>query len=104
MGLLIHYFAAACDGDARWALAEGPRGEFLSVDGCGVEPVVSLGMFQELLTGKTLDEQLGDLSLRPLITTASDGHIAVTRLEEGFTHALAQPARRCWKRSPRRGH
>lgn len=90
MGLLIHHFAAASDNDTRQALAEGPGGQFPCVDGCGIEPLASLVMFQELLTGKTYYEQLADLGSRPLITSASEAHIAVTRLEESFTRALAQ--------------
>lgn len=89
MGLLIDYFAAPSDDDARAALAEGPGDRFPSTDGPGIEPVVNLGMFEELLTGKTFEQQLDDPASRPVIASANDDQILVIKLEDGFVRALA---------------
>jgi hypothetical protein len=80
MGLLIDYFAASSDDDARTALAAGPGDRFPSTDGPGIEPVVNLGKLEELLTGKTFDQQLDDPASRPLVASANDGQVLVIKL------------------------
>jgi hypothetical protein len=71
VGLLIDYFAASSDDDAHAALAAGPGDRFPSTGGPGIEPVVNLGMLEELLTGKAFDQQLDDPASRPLIASAN---------------------------------
>jgi hypothetical protein len=93
MGLLIEYFAASSDDDARAALAAGPGERFPSTDGPGIEPVVNLGKLEELLTGKTFDQQLDDPASRPLIASANDNHVLVIKIGDGFVRALASADR-----------
>lgn len=87
MGLLIDYFVAASDADARGVLEHGPGGRFASTDGSGIEPTVSLGQLEELLTGKTFGEQLEDPSYA-VIASSEDNEVVVIRLETGFVRAL----------------
>jgi hypothetical protein len=55
MGLLIDYFVAPADAEAALVLDGGPGGRFPVTDGSGIEPVVSLGMLEEMLTSKSFD-------------------------------------------------
>lgn len=89
MGLLIDYFVAASDDDARTVLDHGLGGRFASTDGSGVEPTAALGQFEELLTGRTFDEQLGDPASYEVIASSEDNEVAVIRLEPGFVQVLA---------------
>ena len=70
-------------------LEAGPGGRFPSAEGNGIEPVVTLGKLEELLTGKTFGQQLADPVSRPLIASGDDGNPLIIRLEDGFVRALA---------------
>jgi hypothetical protein len=89
MGLLIDYFVAPSDSDAQQVVDVGPAGRFPTTDGSGIEPTVNLGQFEELLTGKTFDQQLDDPESYKMIASANDHHNLVIRLEPGFVAALA---------------
>ena len=93
MGLLIDYFAAASDDDARAALADGPGDRFPTAGGPGIEPVVNLGKLEELLTGKTFEQQLDDPGSRPLIASGNDDQVLVIKLDDGLAGALAAAGR-----------
>ncbi len=110
MGLLIDYFLANTDdeaaavidwpgGPAKGSSKKGLFGKALpglpTVEGPGIEPVVNLGMFEELLTGKTFDEQLDDPQARPIVATRDGGERLVVRLGDDFASAIArsEPAR-----------
>lgn len=79
MGLLIDYFLASADeqaaavvdwpsGPAKGTPKKGLVGKALpglpTVQGPGIEPVVNLGMFEELHTGKAFGEQLKETEPR----------------------------------------
>jgi hypothetical protein len=89
MGLLIDYFAAPSDDDAVTVLEAGPGKRFPSLAGNGIEPVVALGKLEELLTGKTFDQQIADPASRPLIASGDDWSPVVIKLDDGFVRALA---------------
>src|SRR5260221_2685190 len=89
MGLLIDYFVAASDADARGVLQYGPGGRLTWTDGFGIEPTVNLGQLEELLTGNTFDEQLDDQASYAVIASSEDNELGVIRLETGFLRALA---------------
>lgn len=89
MGLLIDYFVAASDADARGVLQHGPGGRLTWTDGSGIEPTVNLGQLEKLLTGKTFDEQLDDQASHAVIASSEDNEVLVIRLETGFVRALA---------------
>jgi hypothetical protein len=87
--VLIQYFAAPSDEDAMTVLEAGPGRRFPSAEGNGIEPVVTLGMLEELLTGKTFDQQLADPVSRPLIASGDDDNPVIIKLGDGFVRALA---------------
>jgi hypothetical protein len=89
MGLLIDYFAAPSDDDAAAALETGPGDRFPATDGTRIEPVVTLGKLEELLTGKTFEQRLSDPASRPLIASAHDDSVVVVKLADSFVQALA---------------
>jgi hypothetical protein len=76
MGLLIDYFVAASDVEARTVLDHGLGGRFASTDGSGVEPTAVLGQFEELLTGRTFDDQLEDPASYAVIASSEDNDVA----------------------------
>jgi hypothetical protein len=63
-----------------------------TVDGSGIEPVVSLGMLEELLTGKTFDQQLADSQSRAIVATRDGGECMVHRLGDDFASAIGRSA------------
>ena len=86
MGLLFDYFVAASDREAAETIAwvGGPgagdpaeqRSGYEIVDGKGIDPVVKLGAFEELVTGRTFDERLADVPSEPLaIRDEGDGWV-----------------------------
>lgn len=89
MGLLIDYFVAPSDSEAQQIVDAGPTGRFPTTDGSGIEPTVNLGQLEELLTGKTFDQQLDDPESYKVIASANDDQMVVIRLEPGFVAALA---------------
>jgi hypothetical protein len=110
MGVLFDYFLADSDENAAAVIdwPGGPangvpkRGLFgkaipglPAVDGKGIEPTVNLGMLEELLTGKSFDEQLQDPQSRPIVADRDGGERLVIRIGEVFVSALAEasPAR-----------
>jgi hypothetical protein len=103
MGLLITYFSAGSD-EAAAATIDWPTGPeggpvkrllkrkepgHLSIDGHGIEPVVQLGMFEQLLTGKSFDSQLDDPASRPMVAIRDGGERLVVRIGDDFVDALA---------------
>jgi hypothetical protein len=105
VALLIDYFLASSDEQAR-AVIDWPGGPGKSapkkglfgrphtpglpmLEGPGVEPVVNLGMFEELLTGRTFDEQLGDPLSRVIVANRDGGERLVIRIGDGFISAIA---------------
>src|SRR5882724_10544288 len=76
MGLLFDYFVAPSDREAAdtisWIGGPGagdPAEQRLGyeiVDGKGIDPVVMLGAFEQLLTGRSLDERRADIPSEPL--------------------------------------
>ncbi len=105
MGLIFDYFLAPSDESAAavidWAggpaLGLAKKGLFgkpiaglRTVQNTGVEPTVTLGMFEELLTGKTFDEQLADPTSRPILANRDDGERLVIRIGDDLVTSLAQ--------------
>lgn len=109
MGVLLTYFPAASDELAAATIdwvggpQAGPKKRafrkqepgLLGVDGRGVDPVVELGMFEELLTGNTFDAQLVDPLSRPVVAVRDNGERLVLRIDDRFIEKLASvdPAR-----------
>jgi hypothetical protein len=89
VGVFFDYFVAPSDADAAQVVTEGPSGRYRSIDGEGIEPEVNLGQFQEMLTGKTFDQQLDDPESYKFVASANDGQKLVLRLEPAFVAALA---------------
>ena len=92
MGLLCDYFVAADDQQAEAVVdwVGGPQeGQLATLDGGGIEPVVNLGMFEELLTGKSFHEQLADPSSRPLVANRNGGERLVLRIDDNLIRAIA---------------
>jgi hypothetical protein len=109
MGLLIDYFLASADDQAA-AVIDWPGGPAKGIPKkglfgkalpglptleSGIEPVVNLGMFEELLTGKSFEEQLSDPQSRPIVANRDGGERLVLRIGDDFSSAIAQsdPAR-----------
>lgn len=101
MSLLLTYFPAASD-ELAAATIDWPGGPqagpkkrafrrqepgFPSVDGRGVEPVVDLGLFEGMLTGKSFDAQMADPHSRPIVADR-DG-VLVIRIGDEFMGQLA---------------
>lgn len=91
MSLLLKYFSATSDQAAATTIDRGPQSDptLHVVDGRGVEPTVQLGMFEELLTGKSFDEQLDDPQSRPIVSDRDGGELLVVRLDDNFVAQLA---------------
>ena len=105
MGVLFDYFVAENDeqaasvidwpgGPAKGLPKRGLFGKatpgFPVVDGKGIEPTVNLGMFEELLTGKTFGDQLQDPQSRPIVANRDGGERLVIRIGDALVTALAQ--------------
>lgn len=105
MGVIFDYFLAPSDDTAAavidWPAGPAPgvpkKGLFgkpiaglPTVQDSGVEPTVTLGMFQELLTGKTFDEQLADPISRPTLANRDGGERLVLRIGDDLVTPLAQ--------------
>jgi hypothetical protein len=105
MGVLFDYFVAPDDETAAavidWqggpALGVPKQGLFgkpiagmPTVEDTGIEPTVTLGMLQELLTGKTFDEQLADPTSRPILANRDGGERLVLRIGNDLVVPLAQ--------------
>lgn len=105
MGVLFDYFAADSDavasstidwpsGPSRGVPKKGPFGKAMpglpTVDGKGIEPVVTLGMLEELLTGRTFDDQLADPEARPILADRDGGERLVIRIGDKLVEALGQ--------------
>ncbi len=105
MSVLIEYFLADDDAEAAEVIdwpsgpAHGVPKRLLrrSVPGRptlaapGIEPVVVLGVLEELLTGKTFDEQLEDDHSRPILADREEGMLVV-RIDDRFVAAVAAAA------------
>jgi len=104
MGVLFDYFVAPDDSTAG-AVIDWPGGPasgvpkkglfgkpvpgLAAIQDTGVEPVVTLGMLEEMLTGRTFDEQLADDQSRPIVATRDGGERLVVRIGDDLVSSLA---------------
>jgi hypothetical protein len=103
VGVLRTYFLAASDelaaatvdwvggplaGPKKRAFRKQESG-YLGVDVGGVDPIVELGMLEELLTGKSFDAQLNDPLSRPVVAMRDNGERLVLRIDDRFVEKLA---------------
>lgn len=104
MGVLFDYFVAP-DDSAAAAVIDWPSGPasgvpkkglfgkpvpgLVTMQDTGVEPTVTLGMLEEMLTGKTFDEQLADKGSRPVVATREGGERMVVRIGDDLVASLA---------------
>lgn len=105
MGLLCDYFIADDDKQAEAVIdwpggpaAGVPKRGFFgratgglpTVEGRGVEPVVVLGMLQQLLTGKSFDDQLADPQSPRMVAMRDEGERLVIRIGDDLVRALSR--------------
>jgi hypothetical protein len=85
MGLLCDYFLAPSDDAAAATLEGGPEG-LPTLSAKNLEPTVTMGTLEELMTGKPFDEILAEYT-GPIVTMGDEGPW-VNRLTEDLTTAL----------------
>ena len=83
MGMLCDYFEAH-DNDAAAKAMDRPVDDYL--DGKGIEPTVSLGQLESLLTGRRFEEILADPGSVEVV--ASDDEQGVVRLGESLRQSV----------------
>ena len=83
MGMLCDYFEAH-DNDAAAEAMDRPVDDYL--DGKGIEPTVSLGQLESLLTGRPLEEILADTGSVEVV--AADDEQGVVRLGESLRQSV----------------
>lgn len=95
MGLLSDYFAAPSDADAVAVLTSGPRAAAQTgapitgiVDSFRVEPLVQLATLEEILGGRTFDDQLA-AGQQP-IATAESGEAWVVAVSDVLVAGLTE--------------
>ena len=90
MSLLIEYFAASSDEQAS-ALIDGGgpvAAGSPAVSGDGIEPVVLMGVLEELLTSRSYDEIAA--AAEPIVAERDGGERLIVRLTDSLTRALAE--------------
>ncbi|MFD7641530.1 hypothetical protein ACFV4P_12835 [Kitasatospora sp. NPDC059795] len=94
MGVLFGYFAAADDDDALGAIVRDDDEPFgAGYDGTevkGIDPIVTLGPAEELLTGRSDAELRADRRRGALVGMIEDGEVVVLALSDVFRDALAR--------------
>jgi hypothetical protein len=92
MGVILDYFAAPSDEAARTAIDEGPAAaphSFPTVALAGVDPAVSLGKLEELLTGVDYDSLADGPRAAQAVEVRNDGELVVVTLTDELQAALA---------------
>jgi len=89
MGILTDYFTAENDEAAAALIDTGFAGIDGVVESSGIDPVVILGTLEELVNGRTFDEQLGDPNSRRLIAERDGGQRVIVRIADDFIAAAA---------------
>ena len=90
MGNRYEYFTAETLTDAQSTLAAGPHGQTPTVASPVIDPVMILGSFEELLTGRSFDTRLNDPRYREEVAGTLDSEVAVVRIDRALVHAVAQ--------------
>ena len=95
VGVLFDYFVAVSDEAAAQTIdwPGGPRGGpgergvlnkrqegYETMTDTGVDPQVALGVFEELRTGRSFDDQLADPDARTIVAERDNGERLVMRL------------------------
>lgn len=90
--VLLDYFAAPSDDAARAAIDVGPASaphSFPTVALTGVDPAVSLGKLEELLTGADYDSVVDGPRAAQAVEVRNDGELVVVTLTDELQAALA---------------
>ena len=88
MGVLSDYFAAPDDAAAGAVIDEGPAGIFDTVT-TKIDCVVELAYVEELLGGRSVDEQLDDPRTGGLVEQRDEGQRLVLTVSHAMQVALA---------------
>ena len=90
MGVLYDYFAAPSDELAAATIDGGPVGLFRTVETKSLDPVVVMGMLEELLTGRLYDDIADDPRCGHDLAIEDDGEVLVLTVTDGLRDGLAE--------------
>ena len=100
MGPIHDYFAASTDAEAAATItqdggpgsAEPGSGEriFDTVAVSGIDPIIQLGMLEELMTGRSFDDVMADPRTGNSVAMTQDGERMVLTLNDNLHAALAR--------------